>query len=159
MRCIIALVAALAVWSGVSSARTSEQLTEDVTDRDRTITQLRNQVERLRYAAGDSIARKGNPVQADHDLLISIAEKINMGFLQVALDKETELSNISAQARELADQREEIERLKIAWSKAIGYAMGASAVVSLLLHFAHGALHTRYRRREPEAARPLIELA
>jgi hypothetical protein len=56
MRWILILVSLLA--TAPAFGRTAQEFRDDITARDRQITELRGQVERLRYVAGDSVATK-----------------------------------------------------------------------------------------------------
>ncbi len=136
MRIVLVFIALALVLPVTVFSRTEQEFRDDIAGRDRQITELRTQVERLRYAAGDGVAHGSFPrAGADHDLLIRIGDEVRSGFETVASDRTSELAEIAMHSRQISDERDEIEKLKIDWAKAIGYAMGAAAVVSALLHY------------------------
>ncbi len=150
---VIALASPLA-------ARTKEEYMEDVNDRDRHIREQQNEIERLRYAAGLNVAAQPmySPsrsaadhdllarVASDHDVLLETATELRLGIQRIDGDRAALAETAIVQARSISDQKEAIGALQLAWERAVGYAMGVSAVVSVTIHFAHAWFRRRMRR-------------
>ncbi len=142
------------------AARTKEEYQEDLNDRDRHIREQQNEIERLRYAAGVNVAKEAmyTPsrtaadhdllarVASDHDVLLETATELRLGIARIDGDRAALAETAIVQARNIADQKESISALQLAWERAVGYAMGVSAVVSVSLHFAHAWFRRRLRR-------------